>query len=236
MSVKTTNLPMVRDLLQRSVTWPNKHIISRELTYENGPWEQTNRNSVLEQGYETSGLPPQACCPNKNCIQGMPVVVSGTRNLDNPAPPVRPGMTQERYLDYFCPQCWSFEDFRHNQNTVRDWSFVQASIETGKKIGQHSNPKGLRGPLTDSEMQKVANFYLKIGKAPGPDNIQAELIKKLPPEQLRVIQIWLNEVLAGGIVELDQPAYHLHSQRKTHRDGGKRTQTVTGTGWLPSRH
>ena len=114
-------------------------------------------------------------------------------------------------------------------------------------------------------MQKVTSFYLKIGKAPGPDNIQAELIKTMSPEQLRVIQLWLNEVLAegkpitrvtekgndgkggptsqrriegrpaipletSGIVELNQLAHRLHSQRKTHRNGGKRTHTVTDTG------
>jgi len=84
------------------------------------------------------------------------------------------------------------------KDTVRDWSFMKESIGKGKKIQQNTNPGSLRGPLTDSEMQKVANFYLKIGKAPGPDNIQAELIKTMPPEQLRVIKLWLNEVLPEG--------------------------------------
>ena len=60
-----------------------------------------NRDSVLGQGYETSGLPPQAGCPNKDCTQGMPIVVSGTRNIDNPASSTTPEITQERYLDYF---------------------------------------------------------------------------------------------------------------------------------------
>ena len=66
---------------------------------------------------------------------------------------------------------------------------MRDSIGKGKKIGQNTNPSSLRGPLTNSEMQKVANFYLKICKAPGPDNIQAELVKTMPPEQLRVIRL-----------------------------------------------
>ncbi len=45
-------------------------------------------------------------------------------------------------------------------------------------------------------MQKVSNFCLKIGKALGPDNIQAELIKTMTPGQLNVIRLWLNEILA----------------------------------------
>jgi hypothetical protein len=75
---------------------------------------------------------------------------------------------------------------------------MKESIGKGKKIDNSTHPSSLRGPLTDSEMQKVSNFYLKIGKAPGPDNIQAELIKTMPPEQLRVIKLWLNEILTEG--------------------------------------
>ncbi len=45
----------------------------------------------------------------------------------------------------------------------------------------------------------MTNFYLKIGKVPGPDNIQEELVKTMSPEQLRVIRLWLNEVLEEGI-------------------------------------
>jgi hypothetical protein len=75
---------------------------------------------------------------------------------------------------------------------------MRESIGKGKIIEQNTNPSNLRGPLTDSEMQKVSNFYLKLGKDPGPDNIQAELIKTMTPDQLRVIKLWLNEVLDEG--------------------------------------
>ena len=78
-TIDTTSLPKMRDLLQQSMTWPTEQTISRELTYAEGPWDQDNRDSVLEQGYETSGLPPQACCPNKDCTQRMPIAVSGLR-------------------------------------------------------------------------------------------------------------------------------------------------------------
>jgi hypothetical protein len=104
-AINTTNLPGIRDLLQESTTWSNGQTISRELTYAEGPWEHDNRDLVLEQGYETSGLPPQACCPNKDCTQRMPIVVSGLRDIDNPGSPATPELTQERYLDCFCPQC-----------------------------------------------------------------------------------------------------------------------------------
>ena len=48
--------------------------------------------------------------------------------------------------------------------------------------------KGLKGPIKDSEMQKIADHYLKNNKTPGPDSFQAELIKTMPSEQLKVVQ------------------------------------------------
>ena len=69
----------------------------------------------------------------------MPIVVSGIRNIDNPAVSTTPEITQERYLDYFCPQCWSFENFRHNKDTVWDWSFMRASIDRQEDRTEHES-------------------------------------------------------------------------------------------------
>jgi hypothetical protein len=132
------------------------------------------------------------------CSNVKPVVVSGTRPTQAQPSEEPPSFTSERYLDCFCPSCWHFQDFRHNKDTVRDWSFMRNPLASGKKIEEPFFSKGLKGPLTDTEMQKVVDFYLKINKAPGPDKFQAELIKTMPPEQIRVLQIWLNEILAKG--------------------------------------
>ena len=74
----------------------------------------------------------------------------------------------------------------------------EQTMETDKKIGEPFFSKGLKRPLTDSEMQKVVDFYLKNSKTPGPDKFKVELIKTMPPEQIRVLQQWLNEVLTRG--------------------------------------
>jgi hypothetical protein len=71
-------------------------------------------------------------------------------------------------------------------------------METGRKIGHPFFSNDLKGPLTDSEIQKVVDFYLKNSKVPGSDKFQSELIKTMSPEQIRVLQQWLNEVLAKG--------------------------------------
>ena len=59
--IRTPYLPEVRDLLHRSSFWSTSHVLARSLLYDTGPWKDTNRDSVIEQAYETSGLPPQAC-------------------------------------------------------------------------------------------------------------------------------------------------------------------------------
>ena len=64
----------------------------------------------------------------------------------------------------------------------------EETLETGKKIGEPFVSKELKGPFTDSEMQKVVDFYLKNIKDPGPDKFQVELIKTMSPEQVLVLQ------------------------------------------------
>ena len=75
---------------------------------------------------------------------------------------------------------------------------MKRPMTTGKKIGKPFFSKDLKGPLTDLEIQKVLDFYLKNIKDSGPDKFQVELIKTMPPEQIRVLQQWLNEVLTRG--------------------------------------
>jgi hypothetical protein len=96
--------------------------------------------------------------------------------------------SQERYLVCFCPQCWRFQKFRHNKDEVRDRSFLTKVLKECKIKDPKLLKKGLMGPIKDSEMQKIADHYLKNNKVPGPDSFQAELIKTMPPEQLKVIQ------------------------------------------------
>ena len=55
---------------------------------------------------------------------------------------------------------------------------MKGTMETVKKIGQLFFSKDLKGPLTDSEMQKVVDFYLKNNKTPGPDKFQENLLER----------------------------------------------------------
>ena len=72
-------------------------------------------------------------------LHPRPILVSGIRNIDNPAASTTSEITQERYLDYFFPQCWIFENFRHNKDTVWDWSFMRASIDRQEDRTEHES-------------------------------------------------------------------------------------------------
>ena len=58
-TIRTSYLPEIRDILQSSSYWSTTHDLSRSLLYDTGPWDDTNRDSVIEQVYEASGIPPQ---------------------------------------------------------------------------------------------------------------------------------------------------------------------------------
>jgi hypothetical protein len=75
--IRTPYLPEVRDLLHRSSFWSTSHVLARSLLYDEGPWKDTNRDSVIEQVYETSGLPPQAS-PRRDTltVSALPVGIS----------------------------------------------------------------------------------------------------------------------------------------------------------------
>ena len=165
------------------------NILERGLLRKSNPWEDTNRDAVLEQGFEKTGLSPLVCCPHCNNKQAD--VISGIRQREDPhgsQAQEQSGISQERYMDCFCAQCWSFQNFRHNKDEVNDWSFLKEALKDCKVQDPELLEKGLKGPIKDSEMQKIADHYLKNNKAPGPDSFQAELIKTMPPEQLKVIQ------------------------------------------------
>ncbi len=197
--IRTSSLILLRDLLQRSTEWGESNVLERGLLRKSNPWEDTNRDAVLEQVYEKTGLTPVASCPQ--CQNKLAVVISGVRQKEDPRGSqahVQSEISQERYMDCFCSQCWSFQNFRHNKDKVNDWSFLKEALKDCKVRDPESLDKGLKGPIKDSEMQKIADHYLKNNKDPGSDSFQAELIKTMPPEQLKVIQQLLNEILATG--------------------------------------
>jgi hypothetical protein len=147
---------------KKSTEWTESHILDRVLLRDSGSWTDTNRDAVLEQGYEASVLAPQACCPR--CTHKKATIISGVRERRNshtiPAQE-QDRTSQERYLDCFCPQRWSFQNFRHNMHEVRNWSFLAKALKECTIKDPKLLKKGFKGPIKDSEMQKIADHNLK---------------------------------------------------------------------------
>ena len=163
-TVRVQNLVELRDLLQENTEWETSYIFGRV------PTEIQSWNKVMSP--LVYSLPPQACCPryvNKN-----PVIVSGIRELTH-SPKQNPPL-QEKFLDCFCPVCWSFQNFRHNKDEVRDWISLKKTLCNNKITDPALLVKGLKDPIKDSEIQKIGDNYLKNKKAPGPESFQTELI------------------------------------------------------------
>ncbi len=81
--VRTSSLVLLRDLLQRSTQWTESIILERCLLQESGPCQVTNRDTVLEQVYEVSGLSPLSCCPR--CMHKKVTIISGVRKRETPS-------------------------------------------------------------------------------------------------------------------------------------------------------
>ena len=101
--IRTNSLILLRDLLQKSTEWTGLHVLERGLLRESNPWTDTNRDTVLEQGYEKTGLSHLACCPQ--CDNEQAAVISGVRQREDPHGNLvqdQGGIPQERYMDCFC--------------------------------------------------------------------------------------------------------------------------------------
>jgi hypothetical protein len=97
--------------------------------------------------------------------------------MRNPEPSTTQGQHRtQKYLVCFCPECWRFQDFRRNQDDVRDWTFMKETISRVEKIGQSHYSKGLKDPVTGLDMQKVVDYYLKYNMAPDPDTFDPVIV------------------------------------------------------------
>jgi len=99
-----------------------------------------------------------------------------------------------RRLDAFYQGCWHFNDFRHNKGTIAALELMtKLKIEAYKTA---SDTQGrLRGALTSQEITKYVEYFLKPGKASGPDWCPNELLKTMSDENFLIVQAWMNEML-----------------------------------------
>ena len=81
------------------------NVLERGLLRKSNPWEDTNRDAVVKQGFEKTGLAPVDWYPH--CNNKQAVVISGVRQREDPhgsRAQEQSGIPQERYMDCFCAQ------------------------------------------------------------------------------------------------------------------------------------
>jgi hypothetical protein len=113
---------------------------------------------------------------------------------------VVPGKDQQsRKLTCFCTNCWSFTSIRHSKITFMDVSFFkQFNPETGKfhrvlPYADDENPRRIRGPITDHELDHFRKARLKLRKEGGPN--KETLYRSLTGEELAVVRTWVDHSL-----------------------------------------
>jgi hypothetical protein len=118
-------------------------IYSRQKTFyetQTGPWEHTNRDTVLKQGYEASGLPPRTCYPR--CRNRKPSIISGVCDIDAPDNTLsqeQAKTTQELGL-LLSPM------LEHNKDEVRDWTFLKKVLTENRITDPALLSQGLKAP------------------------------------------------------------------------------------------
>jgi hypothetical protein len=85
----------------------------------------------------------------------------------------------------------------------------------------HPEKGGLRGSLTEEELEKVLATYVKGLLSPGPDGVITELLKDSTCTERRVILRWINGVLTAEESDLRLSVKEVHGLvALLHKDGG----------------
>ena len=80
---------------------------------------------------------------------------------------------------------------------------------------------GLRGTLTEEELEKVLSTYVKGRLSPGPDGVITELLKDTTCTERKVILLWINGVLTSEKPGLRLSVKEVHGLvALLHKGGG----------------
>lgn len=204
LTVKEQDLTRIDDLIQESQKWDGAQLINRQIILHEGPWRDNNMAIAWELYFQAQGLAPHAWCGTAGCKKRQPLIMvtqvptgSGDQELHEQAE--HRGQVcseaQRRQLGGFCAHCWKRVGLRTGRDDVASIDFME--LKQVFKNSSRIDPKArLRGPVTENEFQKFVDNYLKNNKAPGPDGVTNECIKTMSKEELDILRMWVNEILA----------------------------------------
>ena len=94
----------------------------------------------------------------------------------------------------FCQTCWDWSDFHKDHPTPIPMDFLTKWVVFNTRLARPEKG-GLRGTLTEEELEKVFSTYVKGRLSPDPDGVITELLKDATCTERRVILLWINGML-----------------------------------------
>ncbi len=82
-------------------------------------------------------------------------------------------------ISSFCQPCWDWSDFHKHRSWSLPMDFMTKRGIFNTRLAR-PDKAGLRGKLTEEELEKVLATYVKGRLSPGPDGIISELLKEPP--------------------------------------------------------
>ena len=120
----------------------------------------------------------------------------------------------------FCQTCWDWSDFHKHCSTPLPMDFLTKWGVFNTRLARPEKG-GLRGTLTEEELEKVLSTYVKGHLSPGPDGVIMELLKDDTCTERKVILLWINDVFTSEDPDLRLSVKEVHGLVSLlHKDGG----------------
>ena len=129
-------------------------LMERQIVWGEGPWREVNMLRAREMVLEGKAYAKSPRCGNSTECKGQPVpiskVVDGVGTIKS-----------------FCQNCWDWSDFHKHRPTPLPMDFLTKWGVFNTRLARPEKG-GLRGTLTEEELEKVLSTYVKGGKVPMP--------------------------------------------------------------------
>ena len=179
----TLDLNEVSSIIEANV-YP-EGLLERRIVWGEGPWRETNMLRAWEVVLEGKAYAKRPKCGNCTDCKGHPVpiatVANGTGSISS-----------------FCQSCWDWSDFHKHRPAPPPMDFMTDRGIFKTRLAR-PDKGGLRGKLTEEELEKVLATYVKGRLSPGPDGIISELLKDATSTERSIILQWINEVLTSDV-------------------------------------
>ena len=171
----TSDLNEVSDILGANTYMTG--FLKRRIVWGEGPWREANIPWAWEMVLEGKAYAKRPQCGNCTECKRHPVPISKVVN----------GVG---LITSFCQTCWDWSDFHKYRSVPLPMDFMTKWGIFKTRLA-HPEKGGLRGTLTEEELEKVLATYVKGRLSPGPDGVITGLLKDTTCTERKVILHWI---------------------------------------------